>query len=151
MVDTFDQPGTENANSTYARSGTYAYGLENKPSERIPKAGAYAEAGVGDANAKWRMFEAKAKGPNAGAYAGATFTGVSAMATDGVGTASAKAGPIGIKVGLQQDTGAYVGVDGLEAKFIGIGFSIGLKTCISFMGNEVMVTSSDIRLGFLLN
>ncbi|CAC5402864.1 unnamed protein product [Mytilus coruscus] len=137
MIDTFDRPGTADANSTYARSGTYAYGGENKPGERIPKAGAYAEAGVGEANAKWSIFEAEAKGPNAGAHAGASVTGVSAMATAGVGTASAKAGPVGMKVGLQLDTGVSVGVDGLEAKVLGIGLSVGPKTGISFLGNEV--------------
>lgn len=137
MVDNYDRPGTADANSTYARSGTYAYGGANKPGERIPKAGAYAEAGVGEANAKWSIFEADARGPNAGARADASVTGVSAMATAGIGTASTNAGPVGIKVGLQLDTGVSVGVDGLEAKFLGIEVSVGPKTSISFLGNEV--------------
>lgn len=138
MVDTFDRPGSANANSKYARKGTYSCGgFVNKPGERIPKAGAYAEAGVGEANAKWRIFEAEARGPNARAHAGATATGVSAMATAGLGTASANAGPVGIKVGLQLDTGISIGVDGVEIKFLGIGFSFGPKTGISFFGNEV--------------
>ncbi|VDI40356.1 Hypothetical predicted protein [Mytilus galloprovincialis] len=140
MIDTIDRPGTANANSKYVRKGTYVNGGGiNKPGERLPKAGAYAEAGVGEANAQWSIFDAEARGPNARAHAGATVSGVSAMATAGVGTASANAGPIGIQVGLQLDTGISIGFDGIEIKIFGIGFSIGPKTSISFLGNEVSV------------
>ena len=62
----------------------------------------------------------------------------SANATYGrAGTASASTGPLGIKVGLSLDTGVSAGVDGVEAKFLGIGFSVGPKTSASVLGNEV--------------
>ncbi|CAC5402863.1 unnamed protein product [Mytilus coruscus] len=139
MIDTFDRPGTADANSTYARSGTYAYGEANRPGERIPKAGAYAEAGVGEANGKWSISEAKAKGPNAEAHTEASFKGVSAMATAGVGIASAKTSHVGMKVGLQLDTGVSVDVDGVEAKVLGIGLSFGLKFDIRFLGMKCIL------------
>lgn len=137
LIDTIDRKGNAYANATYGRAGTYAEAFTNKPGKRVPKAGAYAECGVGEANAEWSVFQANAKGPNAGAQAGASATGVSAMATAGVGTASANAGPVGVKVGLQLDTGASAGIDGVEAKVLGIGFSLGPTTSVSFLGSEL--------------
>ncbi|XP_032240490.2 uncharacterized protein LOC5514999 isoform X2 [Nematostella vectensis] len=136
MIDTFDRPGDSEANKTFSRSDKYAW-CEDKHGRRIPKAGAFAEAGVGEAKAEYSIFEAAARGPNAGASAEASVLGVKAMATAGIGTASAQAGPIGVKVGLALDTGVGLGVDGFEAKFLGIGFSVGPKTSISLLGNEV--------------
>ena len=137
IVDTIDRPGDASANATYGRAGTYAEAFTNEPGKRIPKAGAFAEVGVGEAKAEWSVFEASAKGPNASACAEASALGVKAMATAGPGTASASAGPLGIKVGLSLDTGVSAGVDGVEAKFLGIGFSVGPKTSVSVLGNEV--------------
>ena len=136
MIDTFDCPGKAEANSTYARAGSYAH-FSNKPGERIPKAGLYAEAGVGEAKAEFSIFGAYAKGPNAGAGLNASLTGVGAMATAGLGQASANAGPFSATVGLQLDTGITAGLDGISAHILGIGFSIGPKTSISFLGNSV--------------
>uniref|UniRef100_A0A672LKV0 Uncharacterized protein n=1 Tax=Sinocyclocheilus grahami TaxID=75366 RepID=A0A672LKV0_SINGR len=116
MIDTFDRPADTNAEGTYARSGTYA-------GKRIPKAGYIAEAGVGRARAEASIFEAEAKGPNTSAGAEASV--------------SAKAGPVSGKLGLGVDTGASIGLDGLEVKILGTGISIGPKTCISFLGSEV--------------
>ncbi|XP_016096298.1 uncharacterized protein [Sinocyclocheilus grahami] len=137
MIDTADRPADANAEGTYARSGTYAVSPENEPGKRIPRAGAFAEAGVGRARAEYSVFEAEAKGPNASAGAEASVAGAGAMARAEIASASAQAGPLGVKVGLGVDTGASVGVDGLEVKFLGTGFSVGPKTSISLLGSEV--------------
>ncbi|XP_058844180.1 uncharacterized protein LOC131697658 [Acipenser ruthenus] len=137
MIDTIDREGDAFADSTYATAGTYASVPENKPGKRIPKAGAFAEAGVGRAKAEFSMFEAEAKGPNAAAGAEVSVLGASAIARAELASASASAGPVGVKVGLGFDTGASVGVNGIEVKFLGTGFSIGQKTSVSVLGSEV--------------
>ncbi|CAI9594826.1 unnamed protein product [Staurois parvus] len=118
-IDTFDRPADAYAEDTYARAGTYATGFIDKPGERIPKAGVYAEAGVGRAGAEFSIFEAKAKGPNASAGAEASVVGAGAMARAEVGSVSVGAGPFTAKLGLGVDTGAAVGIDGIEVKFLG--------------------------------
>ncbi|XP_041081480.1 uncharacterized protein LOC121298420 [Polyodon spathula] len=137
VIDTFDREGDAFSDSTYAGAGTYACAFEDKPGKRIPKAGVFAEAGVGRARAEFSVFEAEAKGPNAAAGAEISVVGASAMARAEVASASASAGPLGVKVGLAVDTGASVGVDGIEAKFLGTGFSVGPKTSVSVIGSEV--------------
>lgn len=137
MIDTFDRPADAKAEGIYAQSGTYAVNPEDKPGKRIPKAGAFAEAGVGRARAEFSVFEAEAKGPNAFARADANVVGVEAIARAEVGSASAQAGPVAVKVGLGVDTGVSVGVDGVEVKFLGTGFSIGPRTSVSLLGSEV--------------
>ncbi len=139
MIDTFDREPDANAEGTYTRAGSYAEAFGNKPGTRIPRAGVYAEAGVGRASAEFSVFEAEAKGPNASAAAEASVArlGVGAIARAEIASASAKAGPLGVKVGLGFDTGASIGVDGVEAKFLGTGFSIGPKTSISVLGSEL--------------
>ncbi|XP_048028730.1 uncharacterized protein LOC125256624 [Megalobrama amblycephala] len=137
MIDTYDRPGNTKAEGTYAGAGTYAEAFEDEPGKRIPKAGAYAEAGVGRARAELSVLEAEAKGPNASAGAEASLTGVAAMARAEIASASARAGPVGAKLGLGFDTGVSAGVDGLEAKILGTGFSFGPKTSVSFLGSEV--------------
>uniref|UniRef100_A0A8C1K2D2 Uncharacterized protein n=1 Tax=Cyprinus carpio TaxID=7962 RepID=A0A8C1K2D2_CYPCA len=125
MIDTFDRPADANA--------------ENKPGKRIPKAGVYTEAGLGRASAEFSVFRVEAKGPNASASAEATAArlGAGAMAQAEIGSASASAGPIDVKVGLGVDTGGYIGLGGVEVKFLGTGFSIGRKTSISFLNSEL--------------
>ncbi|XP_043099478.1 uncharacterized protein LOC122353873 [Puntigrus tetrazona] len=137
MIDTFDRPEGTYVEGTYIKSGTYIRGLEDAPGERLPRFGAGAEAGVGRAGAEFSVFEAEAKGPNASAGVEANVTGVGAMARAELASASAQAGPVGVKVGLGVDTGASVGADGVEVKFLGTGFSIGPKTSISLLGSEV--------------
>ncbi|XP_048029382.1 uncharacterized protein LOC125257020 [Megalobrama amblycephala] len=137
MIDTYDRPGNAYTESTYARSGTYVSGFEDKPGERIPKAGAYAEAGVGRARAELSVLEAEAKGPNASAGAEANVIGVGAMARAEIASASARAGPFGVKLGLGVDTGASVGANGLEAKILGTGFKFGSNPSVSVLGSEV--------------
>ncbi|CAM4731380.1 unnamed protein product [Leuciscus chuanchicus] len=137
MIDTFDRPGDAYAKTTYAGARKYADAFEDQPGKRIPKAGVYAEAGVGRARAEYSVFEADAKGPNASAGAEASVVEVGAMARAELASASANAGPVGVKVGLGVDTGASIGVTGVEAKFLGTGFSIGPKTSVSVLGSEV--------------
>ncbi|XP_026109784.1 uncharacterized protein LOC113082124 [Carassius auratus] len=137
IIDTYDRSPKAFAKKKYAQAGKYAHGLEDKPGKRIPKAGVYAEAGVGQARAEYSVFEAEAKGPNASAGAEASLVGVGAMARAEIASASAKAGPVGVKVGLGVDTGVSFGVGGVEAKFLGTGISIGPKTSVSVLGSEV--------------
>ncbi len=136
MIDTYDRPASAKTEGSYAKQDFYASGFENKPGKRIPKAGYRAEAGIGRARAEYSVFEAEAKGPNASAAAGASTAGVGAIARAEIASASAKAGPLGVKVGLGFDTGASAGLDGVEAKFLGTGFSVVPKTSISVLGSE---------------
>ncbi|XP_057187789.1 B-cell receptor CD22-like [Triplophysa rosa] len=110
IIDTFDRPGDAYTEDTYARCGTHAVAFEDEPGKRLPKAGAQCEAGVGRARAEFSVFEAEAKGPNAsaGAEASVGALGASAMARAEVASVCAKAGPVGVKVGLGVDTGVSV-------------------------------------------
>ncbi|XP_059393570.1 uncharacterized protein LOC132126389 [Carassius carassius] len=137
MIDTYDRPASASAEGGYAEQDLYASGFENKPGKRLPKAGYLAEAGVGRARAEYSVFEAEAKGPSASFDAEAKLGKLGAMARAEIASASAKAGPIGVKVGLGFDTGASIGVGGMEAKILGIGFSFGSKMGLSFLGSEV--------------
>uniref|UniRef100_A0A8C2DFI5 Uncharacterized protein n=1 Tax=Cyprinus carpio TaxID=7962 RepID=A0A8C2DFI5_CYPCA len=142
MVDTYDRPADTSTEGTYARSGAYVIKPENKPMHRIPRAGVSAEAGVGRARAEFSVFEAEAKGPNASASAEASVAifGAEAMARAEIGSVSATAGPVDVKLGLGLDTGASIGLNGLEVKFLGTGFSVGPKPSLSFLGSKVYKT-----------
>ncbi|XP_056324305.1 uncharacterized protein si:ch73-106k19.5 [Danio aesculapii] len=138
MADTIDRPAATTAEGVYVNTGAYALVVRDNQEKRLPKAGAYAEAGVGRARAEYSVFDAEAKGPNASAGAEAsTALTAGAMARAEIGSVSANAGPVGVKLGLGVDTGASIGVDGLEVKVLGIGFSVGPRTSISFLGSEV--------------
>uniref|UniRef100_A0AAZ1XP30 Uncharacterized protein n=1 Tax=Oreochromis aureus TaxID=47969 RepID=A0AAZ1XP30_OREAU len=135
MIDTFDRPGRAFTEETFARAGTFADAFEDKPGKRLPKAGAYAEAGVGHARAEWSVFDAEAKGPNASAGAGASVaSGAQAFARAEIASASASAGPLKATVGLGLDTGVGVSPTGFEAKVLGTGISFGRKMSISLFG-----------------
>uniref|UniRef100_A0A3Q3IKN9 Uncharacterized protein n=1 Tax=Monopterus albus TaxID=43700 RepID=A0A3Q3IKN9_MONAL len=118
VVDTFDRPGKAFAVSTYAGTGTFAEGFEDKPGKRIPKAGAFTDAGVGHARAEWSIFDAEAKGPNASAGAGASVDTMSAraFAKAELASASASAGPLKATVGLAADTGIGVSANVSQCK-----------------------------------
>uniref|UniRef100_A0AAY5EI30 Uncharacterized protein n=1 Tax=Electrophorus electricus TaxID=8005 RepID=A0AAY5EI30_ELEEL len=138
VIDYYDRPGDAYAEGPYANADTYAYAFTDKPGQRIPKAGAVAEAGVGRAGAEWSIFEAEAKGPNASAAAQANVLGVSAMAWAEVGSASASAGPLKVTAGLGVDTGVRAGADGVEVKFLGTGIKVGeTGVGVSVLGSEV--------------
>ena len=104
--------------------------------------GAEARAGasVGQAYAKvGPIVGASAKGPNAGAGAHAKLTGVGAEVKLGVGEVSANIGPVKGTLGLNVDTGASVGLDGVSAQVLGTGINIGggKGLSVSFFGSSV--------------
>lgn len=136
MIDTFDRPGGASAQRVFAGTGKYAEAFKDEPGKRIPKAGVYAEAGVGRANAQWSVFDAEAKGPNACAKAEASLAslGASAFAKAEVASASASAGPLKATVGLSADTGVGISATGAEVKVLGTGFSFGRKMGVSLFG-----------------
>ncbi|KAK7175600.1 hypothetical protein R3I93_002509 [Phoxinus phoxinus] len=142
MIDTYDRPAGAKAEGFYAGQGAYSSSFENKPGKRIPKAGYSAEAGVGRASAEISVLEVEAKGPNAGFKAEASVIKTGVMARAEVASASAKAGPLAVKAGLGFDTGASVGVDGVEVKFLGTGITFGPKMGVSVLGSEASVTCS---------
>lgn len=117
-IDTFDRPGNAFATSYYADARTYADGGGKKPGKRLPKAGAYAGAGVGHARAEWSVFDAEAKGPNASAGAEASVLSVGAFAKAEVGSASASAARIleAEAKGPNAGAGAGVSVESLGAE-----------------------------------
>ncbi|KAK2886130.1 hypothetical protein Q8A67_016967 [Cirrhinus molitorella] len=125
----YNRPGNACKKGKFARAEKYV-------EDDIHKTGVYAEAGVGRAHAEYSVFEAEAKGPNASAGAEISGVGAGAMARAEIASASAKAGPVGVKVGLGFDTGLSAGLDGVEAKVLGTGFSVGKKTSVSVLGNE---------------
>uniref|UniRef100_A0A8C1K4V8 Uncharacterized protein n=1 Tax=Cyprinus carpio TaxID=7962 RepID=A0A8C1K4V8_CYPCA len=115
---------------------TYIPGFEDKLGRWMPNAGHTAEDGVGQACPENPIIKAEVKGPSSSSGVKVSAVGVEAMARAEVASASVKAGQVGVKVGLGFDTGACVGEDGVEAKFLGTGFTIGQKTSISVLGSE---------------
>uniref|UniRef100_A0A4W4GYZ6 CUB domain-containing protein n=1 Tax=Electrophorus electricus TaxID=8005 RepID=A0A4W4GYZ6_ELEEL len=143
VIDYYDRPGGAYAEGPYANADTCAYAFTDKPGQRIPKAGAIAEAGVGRAGAEWSIFEAEAKGPNASAAAQANVLGVNAMARAEVGSASASAGPLKVTAGLGVDTGVRAGADGVEVKFLGTGIKVGeTGVGVSVLGMDFSMNNS---------
>uniref|UniRef100_A0A8P4KFG4 Uncharacterized protein n=1 Tax=Dicentrarchus labrax TaxID=13489 RepID=A0A8P4KFG4_DICLA len=143
MIDTFDRPGKAFAAGAYSGSGSFEPEIENKPGKRIPKKGVYAAAGLGYARAEYSIFDAQAKGPNAGVGFGASAaSGVKAIVKAEMASASVTAGPVRAKVGLAADTGFSAGWSGVEVKVLGTGVSIGPTMKISLFG-------SSLELNFL--
>ena len=136
MIDTFDRPGKAFTKTTHASAGSYKSGFEDKPGKRLPCGGYKAEAGVGKARAEWRVCDAEANGPNACAAVGYTALGAGVMAKAELASASASAGPLKATVGLGVDTGAHIGLDKVEVKVLGTGFSLGVTPSISVLGSS---------------
>lgn len=138
MIDNFDRPGKAFAAGSYSGAGTFGNECENKPGKRVPKAGAYAAAGTGYARAEWGVFDAEARGPNAGAGAGVSLaSGARAFAKAEVGSASVKAGPVKATVGLSADTGVSVGPSGVEVQVLGTGVAFGPRMRVALFGNAI--------------
>ncbi|TKS76549.1 hypothetical protein D9C73_010638 [Collichthys lucidus] len=137
MIVTIDRPGDAFAAGTYAGAGTFEEGFGDKPGKCIPKAGVYAVAGVGYARAEWSVFDAEAKGPNAGVGAGVSAASLSAkaMAKAELASASAAAGPVKATLGLAVDTGVTISPTQIEAKVLGTGVSFGRRMGISLFGS----------------
>lgn len=137
MIDNYDRPGNAYAEGPYAGTDTYTCAFEGKPGKRVPKAGAIAEAGVGRAGAEWGVFSAEAKGPNASAEAEANILEAGAMAKAEIGSVSAAAGPLKVKLGLGVDTGVKISPIKAEIKVLGTGLTLGQEMGISVLGNEL--------------
>ncbi|KAM3618604.1 uncharacterized protein V6R79_022437 [Siganus canaliculatus] len=97
----------------------------------------YAGAGLGYARAEWKAFDAEARGPTFGAGLTVSNSAVKAMAKAELASAAVTAGPTTFKLGLAADTGVGVGNDGVEAKVLGTGFTIGRRTEISLFGSSI--------------
>uniref|UniRef100_A0A3Q0R9G6 Uncharacterized protein n=1 Tax=Amphilophus citrinellus TaxID=61819 RepID=A0A3Q0R9G6_AMPCI len=134
MIDTFDRPGKTYAAGTYAGTEAIAHGLELESGKRLPKAKVSAAAGVGHVRAEWSIFDAEAKGPNAGAEASVGLDGARAFAKAEIASASASAGPVKANIGLGFDTGVEISPRQIEAKLLGVGFSIGCKADFTLFG-----------------
>uniref|UniRef100_W5KC96 Uncharacterized protein n=1 Tax=Astyanax mexicanus TaxID=7994 RepID=W5KC96_ASTMX len=140
IIDYYDRPGKASAEGPYAEAGAYACAFEDKPGNRVPKAGVFAEAGVGRARAEWRVCEAEAKGPNASAGVHADILGVEAEAAASLGQAQAQFCILEAEVkGPNASAGAYATVFGVEAKVLGCGLSLGGKTSVSLLGSELSI------------
>lgn len=142
IYNTYDRPAKAEAKGSYAKQEAYKKAFKDKPGERNPKAGYLAEAGYGRVRVEASIFEAEARGPNASACAEASSTKVGAMARAELAGVSAKAGPLAAKVGVGLDTGASLGWDGVELKFLGTGFSFGPKMGVSVLGSEASASCS---------
>ncbi|XP_074538287.1 uncharacterized protein LOC141799815 [Halichoeres trimaculatus] len=125
-TDTLDRPARAYATDAYAEATTF---------EDTDKSGAFAGAGFGHAQAEWQGFNAEANGPNASAGYQASDEGARVMTKAELVSASASAGPAKATLGLALDTGFELGRSGVEAKFLGTGFSIGRKTGFSLFGS----------------
>ncbi|MEE6527669.1 hypothetical protein FKM82_029220 [Ascaphus truei] len=139
MIDTYDRKPEAYEENKYARSGEYCNGFSNEPGKRIPKVGVYAEVGVGRARAECSVFDAEAKLPNASAGAELSLTGAKALAQAELGSVSATAGPVKAQLGLGVDTGASIGIDGVEVKILGCGFSVGPRISLSLLGSGLTI------------
>uniref|UniRef100_A0A3B3RAN8 Uncharacterized protein n=1 Tax=Paramormyrops kingsleyae TaxID=1676925 RepID=A0A3B3RAN8_9TELE len=141
MIDAYDRKWKASTDSTYAEAVTYeTLGFIDKPGQYLPKAEAYAAAGVGRAKAAFSVFEAEARGPSASAAASASLAGVSAMIGAEIASASASAGPVKAKIGLGVDTGVKIGLDGVEVKVLGTGVNLGPRSKVSFLGSELEIS-----------
>lgn len=97
---------------------------------RMPMAGAYARASTWDAGAHASVAHARVNGPAAAAGAHASPLGVGAYANAEVARAEASVLGITAGVGLNANTGASIGVDGVSASVLGFGFSVGPQLAI---------------------
>uniref|UniRef100_A0A673A375 Uncharacterized protein n=2 Tax=Sphaeramia orbicularis TaxID=375764 RepID=A0A673A375_9TELE len=109
--------------------------FDKNSGRRRRKKGGRVRAGVLSATAACDGFAAQVKGPNISAGVEESDTGVKVYAGAELASASASAGPVKAKVGLSAETGVGVGKDGVEAKVLGTGFSLGRKFGISVFGS----------------
>ncbi|KAJ8389883.1 hypothetical protein AAFF_G00113520 [Aldrovandia affinis] len=124
----YDKEPAFSAEEPYAGIGTYG---------KTKFDGFTAEAGLCNAKQSVGDVEVEAKIANAKLSGEFTLNKVSAMADAELVSVSAKAGPVDAKLGLSAKTGASVGADGVEAKFLGTGFTIGKRMSVSLFGSEI--------------
>lgn len=92
--------------------------------------GVVARAVTAEVTAHASVASATARGPGAVAGAHAGAGGVAAYATAEVARAEASVAGITVGVGLNANTGASIGIDGIEASILGFGMSIGPRMSI---------------------
>ncbi|KAK5996564.1 hypothetical protein PT974_01901 [Cladobotryum mycophilum] len=132
VVDNIDRQPYAIADKTFAETGTYTNRMT---------AGAYAQAGVGRASAGVSFLQADALGPNVavGAQVG-MLSGVAVYAHAEVAKASISGAGCELGVGLQFDSGASIGPDGVSAEALGFGFAIGDKLEVDLPVGDVKCT-----------
>ncbi|KAK1898193.1 Structure-specific endonuclease subunit slx4 [Dissostichus eleginoides] len=115
----------------------------------------FAHAEVASYSVTAGKVKAEAKLPSAGAGAMCSAEGAEVFARAELASVSASAGPLKAKLGLSLDTGVGVGVDGVQAQFLGTGFSLGRKIGFSVGGkllhieqtpSEYKIYPKDVRL-----
>ncbi|KAI5073987.1 hypothetical protein GOP47_0012000 [Adiantum capillus-veneris] len=99
--------------------------------------GVHAKATTAEASAWAGPAYVAARGPTVSAGAHAGLGGLSAKASAEVCRAEANVLGAGVAVGLQADTGASIGLDGISASVLGFGVAIGPKTSIKVPVAEV--------------
>ncbi|KAJ4934692.1 hypothetical protein JOQ06_007477 [Pogonophryne albipinna] len=97
------------------------------PWELEDESGGTLSAGLGHVRVKNGNVGAEVKGPNIGTGAVWSEKGAGVFVKAELVSVSASAGPVKAKLGLSLDTGLDVGVDGVQVKFLGTGFSLGRK------------------------
>lgn len=92
--------------------------------------GAYARAMTVEARAGVSVLEVGARGPNAAIGAHAGPSGLMVYGKAELVRAEASAGGAVVGVGLDVNTGASIGPDGVDASVLGFGFSIGPRVAV---------------------
>ncbi|KAA0722678.1 hypothetical protein E1301_Tti015497 [Triplophysa tibetana] len=105
------------------------------------------EAGYSGTRFEINNIEIEARGPNSSIESEASLDKFTSMTRIEVGSVSAKVPylPVTVKAGLGFDTGASVGRDGVEAKFLGTGFSFGRKMGISLFGLDLSYSTQRME------
>ncbi|CAF0774599.1 unnamed protein product [Didymodactylos carnosus] len=119
-IDTIDEGGSTYAGRFSAYSGTYE-------TKRTLRKGAYAGASIAEARANYGPCGVSASLLSASAHVEYGLN--NSVGVDlSIVRAVAHAGPLQVGVGLNLDTNASVGFDGIQASLLGFGFRAGLKT-----------------------
>ncbi|KAJ8412250.1 hypothetical protein AAFF_G00145170 [Aldrovandia affinis] len=127
-VNHYDKEPDFTAEHPYGGFGTYG---------KTKIDGITAEAGLCTIKQSLGDVEVEGKLANAKLSGEFSLNKVSAMADAELMSVSGKVGPVDAKVGLSVKTGASIGADGLEAKFLGTGFTFGKRISMSFLGSEI--------------
>ncbi|CAF1268784.1 unnamed protein product [Didymodactylos carnosus] len=124
-----------------AQAGTFKTYAGKYKKPRTRRVGYCAGASVAEASATAGIFGASASVLSSSAHVEGG-TNYSAGINASVARAEAHAGPVQVGVGLNFNTGVSVGVDGVHASFLGMGFDIGPKLSIQTPIADVSCTIS---------
>lgn len=120
LYDNYDRKEWVKAEKLFNQSGSYS-------SDRTDRQGACWRGGVLEASAGKSEFEVSASVLTASANAEYSLSGVSAGFTACLASVQIKAGPVEVSVGFKACTGVSIGIDHIEATFLGTGFRFGPK------------------------